>query len=215
MRLTRFSLSCPSGLSSGRLWPSAASRSEASQGCLPTCDPTRALAAALSASLSRSLPRPYGEGQWEEKREKGGGAGAERVEGGDWSPGRRREPEGGRRQRAQGAAGGSQLSARPAAASACRGAAGRDGLVRGRPLLLPRFTAPPALWAPPTGEWPRLAGRERGRASALCVTALGPSQGRAPGGAEPLRVREPWARREPEARLGPLPVPSPVGLGGS
>lgn len=94
-------------------------------------------------------------------------------------------------------------AAAAAAASAYRGAARRDGLVRGRPLLLPQFAAPPALWAPPTGEWLRHAGRERGRASALCVTARGPSQGRAPGGAEPLGVREHWAR----------PVPSPPGLG--
>lgn len=150
-------------------------------------------------------------GQWEERKEKGGGAGGERVEGGDWSPGRRREPEGGRRQRAQGAAGGSQLSARPAAAaSVCRGAAGWDGLVRGRPLLLPRSAAPPALRAPPTGEWPRHAGREHGRASALCVTARGPSQRRAPGGAEPLGSRS--IGRGGSPRLGPRPrgPPFPV-----
>lgn len=167
----------------------------------------RSLPGSGCCSVWESQPEPasarraaHGEGQWEEKREKGGGAGGERVEGGDWSPERRREPEGGRRQRAQGAAGGSQLSAHPAAAaSACRGAAGRDGLARGRPLLLPQSAAPPALRAPPTGEWPRHAGRERGRASALCVTPRGPSQGRAPGGAGPMGVREHRARREPEA----------------
>lgn len=208
MWLTRFSLPCPSGLSSGACGPLQTLGLRLPGAVLPRAIPL-GLWLPLRLRVSAGACLGVHGGQWEEKREKGGGAGGERVEGGDWSPGRRREPEGGRRQPAQGAAGGSQLSARPAAAaaaaaaSAYRGAARRDGLVRGRPLLLPQFAAPPALWAPPTGEWLRHAGRERGRASALCVTARGPSQGRAPGGAEPLGVREHWAR----------PVPSPPGLG--
>lgn len=218
MRLTRFSLPCPSGLSSGICGPLQPLRLRLPGAVflLPTCDPSRALAAAPSASEAQPEPasarRAARAGKDSGRR---GGRKEAAREGSGWKVaiGARKEGgsrrEGGRRQRAQGAAGGSQLSARPAAAaSACRGAAGRDGLARGRPLLLPRSAAPPALRAHPTGEWPRHTGRERRRASALCVTAHGRSQGRAPGGVESPGVREHRARRDPEAGTEARPLPS-------
>lgn len=201
---------CPDPLASPRA-------SEASGDRLPTCDPSRALAAAPTVE---SQPEPASARTEDSGRR--GGRKEEARAGSGWKVaiGARKEggsqPEGGRRQRVQGAAGGSQLSTRPATATACRGAAGRDGLVRGRPLLLPRSAAPPALRAPPTGEWPRHAGRERGRASALCVTARGPGLGRAPGGAELLGVAS--IGHGGSQRLGPRLAASLPGhgeLGGS